>query len=87
MTVNVLLFEGLTNSDLVGLLGVRERQVDEVLLSPGLVQTRVGVLPSLQHELHCLLVSSCGGHVGHFGQLPRGQRKVRSCNVSGSFTT
>lgn len=60
----------LTYSDLVGVLGVREGQVDHVFLSPRLVQAGFRVLPSLQHKLHCLLVSWCGGHMGHFCQLP-----------------
>lgn len=60
----------LTHCDLVGVLGIREGQVDHVFLPPSLVQARFRILPPLQHVFHCLLISSCCGHVGHLCQLP-----------------
>lgn len=64
---------GLTHSDFIGVVGVGERQVDHVILPKCVVQTRVFVLPSLQHQRHSLLISCRGGHVRLLGQLPAGK--------------
>lgn len=76
---------GLTHGDLIGVVGVGEGQVDHVILPERVVQARLCILPSSQHQSHSLLVSHRGGHVRLLRQLPVGRVLIRMSSQSLSW--